>query len=256
MIDTFVVLTPFLLLAVIALLGFAGCDGFYGLSHQDPHTSPVKHVTTTVKTAPAGTNNVKADPLTLEGGELLIVTVQWRSGSAQQPVPVLSGGNFVAVAQGGPFDWNGMKVETFVATNAPDNTSVTVEAVLLGGSNLTWNLCVSAYSSYDTSTPLFSPQITSPTFVGTNPQLAAISIESGDLIYAVVFAADNDGTFPGRDFISAGLTFEAGAANNNPMIQDGGGGDSVTVQATISGPDPNPRAFIFAMGIKAATIFS
>ena len=71
MIDAFVILTPFLLLAVIALLGFAGCDAFYGLEQHDPHVLPVKRVQTTVKTAQAGTNNIKADPLSLQGGSCL-----------------------------------------------------------------------------------------------------------------------------------------------------------------------------------------
>ena len=248
MIDGFVILTPILLLAIVALLGFVGCQQLFDVAGGPP-TIPVQHVQSTIKTAPAGTNTITADPLTLQGGELIIVTVQWRSASAQPPI--LTGGNFAPVSGGGPFSWNGMEVQSFFAFNAQGSTSLKVEAVVTGGSNIQWNLCVSAYDNADLQNPLYSPLQNDPSFVGTNPQTPAINISEADLVYAVVFAANNNGTFPGTTSIAAGANFtdEFGSVTN-PKVEDGNMANPVVAQATVSG-DANPRAFIFAMGIKA-----
>jgi hypothetical protein len=145
-----------------------------------------------------------------------------------------------------------MNVQSFFAFNAQGSTSVSVEALVMGGSAAPWNLCVSAYNFADLQNPLYSPQQNGPAFVGSNPQTPAINIGGNDLVYAVVFASDGDGTFPGSVSIAAGPNFtnESGGTVN-PLVEDGNQGDPVVPQATISG-DPNPRAFIFAMGIKGA----
>ncbi len=252
MIDGFVILTPILLLAVIALLGFVGCDRVLGLNYINPPMSPVTPVQGTIKRSPAGTGTITADPLTLQGGELIIATVQWSSGSVQQPTPTLTGAAFTAIPGGGPFDWNGMKIQSFVATNPANNTSLTVTATLTGGSNVVWHLCVSAYDKVDDNLPVYSPQQSGPAFIGTNPQAPPINVGSGDIVYAVAFAADNNGTFPSTNSLTPGPGFQTEFdAISNPLIEDGGTGNPVTAQATVSSLSPNPRAFIFAMGIKA-----
>ena len=248
--DAFVILTPILLLAVIALLGFVGCDRFYGLENSG--TFPVHHVQTTVKTADAGTDSITAQLPNLQGGELLIATVQWRSGSVQQPAPALTGGNFTAVPGGGPLDWNSMRIQTFIATNPPNSTSVTVEVILAGGSNITWNLAVSAYRSFDPQVPVYSPEPSDKTFIGTELAAPGITVGAGDMVYAIAFAADNDGTFPGNNPISAGPDFTAEFTDiSNPLVEDGVSSNPVIAQATVNPQTPNPRAFIFALGIKA-----
>jgi hypothetical protein len=254
MIDAFVVLTPFLLLAVVVLLGFVGCDAFYGLQHTDK--GHVTHLQTVVNTKDAGTNTITSDPLTLQGGELILVTLQWRSGLAQQPDPVLSGGNFFKVPGGGPFNWNSMKIQSFFAFNATGSTSVVVEAVLMGGSNIQWHLCVSAYDVVQTDNTFYSPQQSDPAFLGTNLQVqGTINTTPGDLVYAVAFAANNDGTFPGNTSIAAGAGFAAESSTGNPLVEDGAPASPVLAQATVSG-DPNPRAFMFAVGIVGGTATS
>jgi len=252
MIDGFVLLAPILLLAIVALLGFVGCQQLFDVSSGGNAIS-VKHVQTAVKPAPAGTDTITADPLTLQGGELIIATLQWRSGSVQQPAPVLTGADFAPIPGGGPFSWNGMDVQSYFAFNAQGNTSVSAEAVVMGGSNIQWNLCVSAYDNVDPDNPLYSPVQNGPSFVGTNPQTPAINTSQGDMVYAAVFAANNNGTFPGTTLIAAGPSFtdESGGVTN-PIVEDGNTGNTVVPQATVSG-DPNPRAFIFAVGIKAAS---
>lgn len=182
-----------------------------------------------------------------------MATLQWRSGQVVQPTPVLTGANFAPVVGGGPIDWNGMRIQTFSAINPANNNTVTVEAFILGGSSLTSNLCVSAYESFDTDVPIYSPQQSGPIFIGTNPQTPPINVGSGDLIYAVAFAADNGGEFPGNNSLIAGPGFTAEfPAVTNPLVEDGGTGNPVVAQATNTTQSPNPRGFIFAMGIKAA----
>ena len=249
MIDPLVVLTPILMLLMVALLGFVGCQVVFPLNPPPA----VSHVQTTVKSAPSGTATITADPLALEGGELIVVTLQWGAGVAQPPTPSLSGASFAPVVGGGPFDWNGMRVQTFFATNPSNSQAVTVKASLSAVSNAPWNLCVSAYQNADSANPIFSPQQNGPSFFGANPQAPPISKDEGDLIYAVVFAADNNGTFPGNNSFAAGPGFTAEfPAITNPLVEDGGSGNLVTAQATNTSQSPNPKGFIFASGIKGA----
>lgn len=209
------------------------------------------HVQTVVKSGPAGSGRITADPLSLQGGELIVATVQWSSLAVQQPAPALTGANFAPVQGGGPFVWNGMRIQTFFGTNPPNNHSVTVDAILVGGSNSTWNLCVSAYIA-DSNAPIYSPVQNGPIYVGSNPQAPAINISDGDLVYAVAFAADNGGAFPGNNSLAAGPGFTAEfTAITNPLVQDGSQAGPVIAQATITSQGPNPIGFIFAMGIKA-----
>lgn len=247
MVDSFVMLTPVLLGAVVALLGFVGCQLVFPLNLPPG----VLHVATTVKTGLPGMDTVTAEPLILEGGELIVATLQWGSAAVQPPTPDLSGADFSPVPGGGPFNWSGMKVQTFLATNPENQTTVAVQATVPGGANVVWNLCVSAYRNVDDSNPVFSPIQNGSAFIGTNPQLPPININEGDRVYAVALAADNDGTFPGNNSYVAGPGFTAEfPAVANPMVEDGGTGTLVIAQATNTSQSPNPRAFIFAMGLK------
>ena len=246
MLDPFLILTPVLLLAIVALLGFVGC-------YQDVTlTAPVlMHVQTVVKSAPAGTKSVTADPLTLQGGEFIVVAVQWSSAISGPDMPGLTGASFSPVNGGGPFAWNNMSVQIFSASNPAGNTQLTVTASLPRNSSVDWNLCVSAYAGVDENAPVYSPQTSGLNFVGNNPQTPPLNIGAGDLVYAVAFAANNNGTFPGTTSIAAGPNFtdESGGVTN-PIVEDGNTGNPIVAQATVSG-DANPRAFLFAMGIKA-----
>jgi hypothetical protein len=258
MIDWFVILTPILLLAIIALFGFVGCDRVLGLNPVSP---PVQHVQTTVKTGASGTNTLTADPLTLMGGELIIVTVQWKSAAAPPSTPSLSGANFTAITVGGQgteqYFWNGLAIQSFWATNPQGNTSLTVQVVLMDGSNpsnsaSTWNLCVSAYSNVDSGVAPYSPQASATNYIGTTPTTAAaINLGDGDIIYAVGFAADANGTFPGNNPLTAGsdLTAEFPSVTN-PLVEDGGSG-TISAQVTNTSNNPSPKGFILAMGITA-----
>jgi hypothetical protein len=251
MIDVFVLLTPILVLGIVALLAFVGCDLVFTIN---PVPLPVVHVHTTVKRGAALTDTITADPLSLEGGELIVATVQWSSPAVQPPDPVLTGLVFAPVVGGGPFPWNNMRVQTFLATNPAQNTQLAVQVTLAGGSSVTWHLCVSAYKGFDENTPVYSPQQNGPGFIGTNPQTPTINAGNGDMVYAVAFGADSNGTFPGSNSFTPGPGFAAEfPAITNPLVEDIVL-SPVIAQATNTSQAPNPRGFIFAMGIKTAPV--
>ena len=249
MIEGLLFLTPILMLAIVALLAFVGCDLVFTI---DPVPGAVLHVQSTVARGAVFSDKITADPLTLEGGELIVATVQWNSPAVQPPEPVLSGLAFAPVVGGGPFPWNNMRIQTFVAINPPQNTQLAVEVALAGGSSVTWHLCVSAYKSFDENTPVYSPQQNGPGFIGANPQAPVISTGNGDMLYAVAFGADSNGTFPGNNFFTPGPGFTAEFPPiTNPLVEDAVSYEPTGAQATNTTQGSNPRGFIFAMGLKA-----
>lgn len=250
MFDTFLILAPLLLLAIVSLLGFVGCyqDVFY--------TGPLLvHVQTVVTSAPAGTKSITALPLSLQGSELIVAAVQWSSAISGPDMPGLTGASFSPVNGGGPFTWNNMSVQIFSAFNPAGNTQLTVTATLPHDSNVTWNLCVSSYLGADQTSPLYSPQTSKLNYVGNNPQTPPLTIGPGDLVYAVAFAANSDGTFPGSNALTAGPGFVAESpAITNPLVEDGTGSNPVVAQVTNANSDPNAKGFIFAMGLKSEAV--
>ncbi len=248
MLDPFLILTPVLVLAIVALLGFVGCSPTFVVLKA----VGVQHVQTTISShAPGtdtgeGTATISADLLGLQGGELLIATVQWQSPQA----PILTGANWMQVTGGGPFLWNNMSILSYWATNPQASTSVSAEAILNGGSNVTWNLCVSAYSGAASATAPYSPEASDPAYTGPTPTAPAISLGPGDMLYAVGFAADPDGTFPGSTSLTAGpsLTAEFPAVKY-PLVEDGGSG---IISAQVTSNNPSAEGFIVAMGMKGA----
>jgi hypothetical protein len=90
------------------------------------------------------------------------------------------------------------------------------------------------------------------TYIGTTPTTAAaINLGGADIVYAVGFAADPDGTFPGNNPLAAGSGLTAVFPSvTNPLVEDGGSG-TVTAQVSNTGPNQNAKGFILAMGITA-----
>ncbi len=254
MLDLFLIFTPVLLLAIVALLGFVGC--YQNVTYIPP---ALMHVQTAVASASANTNKVTADPLTLAGGELIVVAVQWSSAIAGANMPGLTGASFSPVNGGGPFVWypidmtHNMMIQIFSAMNPAGNLQLTVTASLLQESTVPWNLCVSAYAGVDENAPLYSPQSSKLNYVGNNPQTPPLNLGSGDLVYAVALAANSDGTFPGNNSLSPGPGFTAEFPPiTNPLVEDGNGSNPVVAQVTNANTDPNAKGFIFAMGLKSA----
>jgi hypothetical protein len=346
MIDTFVLLTPFLLLAVIAIFGFVGCGFQDGSANEsltasppsgpitggtaititgsnsdftsnavltfgsspnaviaDPatvkitssttlnavtpayplaqaidlnvtytnsrgqsdsasgslaftYTKAVTHVQTVIGTTPAGPT-FAAPPLTLQGGELLIASLQWAVPSAggSQATPTFSGALFQPVVGGGPVSWNSMKVQTFFAFNSAAG-QVNISATLPQASPDACTLCVTAYDFADPANPIYSPVQGDPTYKGTNPATTtAIAANPGDMVYAVAYAANSGGLFPGTNPLNPGTGFTAeSAVGGDPLVEDLSvtAATSVVAHATNTTMLATPRSWIFAMGIKVA----
>jgi len=247
MIDYFLLFTPLLLLPVIGLLAFAGC-------RFEPRQAEVTHVETAVQRQSAGTSSIAAElNKKITGGELLVAVVQWRPLVATDE-PSLPAG-FTAVNDI-PFPWNGMQVKIFTGRNADKTTDLTVTATLPHNSAATWHLCVSAYSLVSEDAPISSP--VSLTYTGSTPNTPGVKIGPQDLVYAVAFAADSNGTFPGNDnTLTAGPNCTARSdTSTNPLVEDGKDNNNpnnpFVAQVTNSNPDQNAQGFIFAMGLNVA----
>jgi hypothetical protein len=245
MLDMFLLLTPLFLLPVIALIAFAGCS-------FQPAAAGVTHIETEVTTNPPGTNSITANLTKISGGELIVAALQWRAAVATDK-PSFSAG-LVPLLGGGPFQWNNMQIQIFVGSNPDDSSQLTVTATLPHNSALEWNLCVSAYSQASLDSPANNPTTSVLNFTGSTPQTqSALTIGGTDLAYAVAFAADPDGSFPGtHNAFTPPTGFTAESQTTNPMVEDGKGANPFIVQATNLNPAPNAKGFIFAMGVNVS----
>jgi hypothetical protein len=231
--------------------GSGGTD-FSGTLPQNSfftYFSPVSHVQTAIGSAGGGTS-IQAPPLTLQGGELLLVTLQWGGTGA----PSLTGAN-VQSLPGGAYPWSGMKVQVFSGMNIVSG-QVVIGATISSASPVPWRLCVSAYDGADPASPTYGPVASPDGNTGKALQTPApIAANAGDLIYSVAFAADAGGTFPGTtNALTPGSGFTAESGIGNPLVQDQqiATAGSITAAATNTTTNPNPRWWIFAVGVKAS----
>jgi hypothetical protein len=250
--NLFLILTPILVAVIVGLLGFVGCTFTHGAASVF-----VQHVHTTVNAA-SNAISITSDPLNLSGGELLIVTLQWNALQAGTQPPSFTGASLQALNGGGPFDWSGQKIQSFLGFNAPNNPAVTVTVTFAQMSPGTSTLCVSAYSAVDTANPVYSPVASDPAFIGATPTAPSLNANYGDMVHAVGFAADNNGKFPGTSTIAPGTAFTAEnpGPTNNPLVEDksiSSTQDLVQASVTITAQGVNPRGFVVAMGIKVTS---
>jgi len=244
-----ILLTPVLLLAVVALFAFVGC-GF-----SEPCAPP----TPAVETTDPGTSTLSATVSNLCGGELFVATVQWGgptqspslvtdSGAALNPAPEVNGGN--------AFDWNGMKIQVFTLVNSSQNSSVKITAILSAPSPDTWSLSI---WPYPTSTPSLYGAVNNQNVTGTNIAAPAINVmNKGDAVYAVAYAADAGaitGTFPGNNTLSPGPGFTTASTSvPDPLLESSVAAASGPVPATAINATGigNWKAFIVAVAVKLA----
>ena len=265
MIDWFVILTPILLLAMVALFGFVGCDQLLGLS-PTTESPQLGYVKTAVYVEPAtpmnGTSTTTFNGILsgLQGGELVVVALQWK-GNPPAFTP-----NLMSAA--GPYEWQlATKVppqtisdiQVFTAMNPANSAQFTVQVKL--NSVAPWSLCLSAYNMVDTNAPTYSPQIVQVSTSANNPvtslQTAAIGLSAGDALYAVGFAANGDGTFPpGANNLAPGPGFTLdNSGNTNPLVEHlitSNLGSDQSLPAVVTNTTGNPTAnlFVLGMGIK------
>jgi hypothetical protein len=251
MIDGFVILTPLLLLAVIALLGFVGCDQFLGLTQA---YEGVSYVNTAVFVEPATTNTVTAVLSGLSGGELIVITLQW-SG----PVPTLPP-NLTSAA--GPYTWElqttaaSKKISAIQVLTAmnPDNSAQFTVTVTLS-SVVPWSICLTAFSTVYANAPTYSPQTVQASTSANSPaQTNAIGLGESDALYAIGIAADASGNIlsaQGNLAPGSGFTSDYPGTTNVLIEHLFPNGDQ-SLPAVVNNPQ-NARAnlFVFGMGIKA-----
>jgi hypothetical protein len=211
--------------------------------------SPVSHVQTAIGSAGGGTS-IQAPPLTLQGGELLLVTLQWGGTGT----PSLTGANIQSLPSG-PYPWSGMKVQVFSGMNTASG-QIVIKATLSSASPVAWRLCVSAYDGADPASPSYSPVASPDGNTGNALQTPApIAANAGDLVYSVAFAADSGGGFPGTtNALTPGAGFTAESGVGNPLVQDQQvtTAGNITATAANTTANPNPRWWIFAVGVKAS----
>ncbi|HUI85076.1 MAG TPA: hypothetical protein VL240_12680 [Candidatus Binatia bacterium] len=253
-----ILLTPVLLLAIVALFAFVGCSFRAQIS-----LAPV------VATASAGTSALSAT-LGLNGGELLVATLQWDGLSA----PTFKGAQFqpaAAVNNGNALKWNGMSIQVFTAVySGAYGTNINMSVTLPTPSQVPWSFSIWPYST-NASNPLSGAVSTNPNFAGKNIQAPAVNLNKGDALYAVAFAADTTptpltpGIFPGNSSLSAPANGPNGETvatatdtNNNPLLEGwlAGANEVATAQATNTPTDPsntNPKGFILALGVTISS---
>ena len=243
-----ILLAPILLLAIVALFGFVGCSFKDGAAAASP----------VVASAGKGTQSISA-MLGLNGGELLVATVQW-GGPA---TPQFSGVQLQAdsgVNNGNALTWNGMNVQVFTGRAPGAAGNVTVTVTLQTASPVQWSLCIWPYAT--NSQTLYGAVNTAATFTGTplSIQAPAINLNKGDALYAAVFAADppatagGQGVFPGSSSLSAPTGFSTAPNSVNPLLESlvAAAAGPVTAQATNMPTDPHntkPEGFILALGV-------
>ena len=267
MIDWFVILTPFLLLAIVALLAFVGCDQLLGLNPTSLGSDQVGYVKTAVYVEPAtpanGTSTATLNAILsgLQGGELIVVALQWK-GNPPTFTP-----NLMPAA--GPYEWQLLTsvppqtvsdIQLFTAMNPANSTQFTVQVKL--NSVAPWSLCLSAYNTVDINAPTYSPLIAQVSTSAINPvttlQTAPIGLSVGDALYAVSFAADANGSFPpGANNLGSGPGFTLdNSGNTNPLVEhlitsDTGNNQSLPAVVMNTTGNPTANLFVLGMGIKA-----
>jgi hypothetical protein len=267
MIDWFVILTPILLLAVVALLAFVGCDQLLGLNPTTLGSNQVGYVKTAVYVEPAtpanGTSTTTFNAILsgLQGGELIVATLQWKGNPPTfTPNLMSAAGSYTWQTDTGALPQKISDIQVFTALNPAHSVQFTVQVKL--NSVVPWSLCLSAYNTVDVNAPTYSPQTAQVSASVNNPvttlQTAQIGLSVGDALYAVSFAANGDGSFPpGANNLGTGPGFTLdNSGNTNPLVEhlitsDTGSGQSLPAVVMNTTGNPTANIFVLGMGIRA-----
>ncbi len=260
MIDVILLLsTPILVLGIVALLGFVGCNQFFGLSEPElaitvgavtPNTGPTSGSQQVRVTGSSFDTNatVTFDGIAASGYQYAAVTHLQTvpapgndgpiglSRTATVPafpgsgklimVTVQWGGNATVALTGGSFtlltsdNLQPQQVATYSVNNV--SGAITITATLSSASSTNFNLFVSVYDNADPNT-LPDPQAPAQ---GTGASLSLqfatniLNISADDLIYAA--AVTRDSSFVLNGTLAAGVNpnFMAEAAGTGLLIED------------------------------------
>lgn len=252
------VLTPVVLLAIVALFAFVGCSFTPG-GPIGPVLPPVVAMGRPNEDTLTGTLTNLAD------NELVVATLQW--GGPATPTPKFTGVNLYpanAVNNGQPLSWNGMNIQVFINNvDNPGDGRVPVKVTLPAPSPVPWSLCMWAYQTL-AKDPVYGGVFTDPNLIGVEIKTPEpITLNRLDNLYAVAFAADppstvdGNGAFPGSNSLSAptGWGFSEYNANSNPLLigftaTAGGTVTPLAINKPTDPKDTNPKGFMVAVGIR------
>jgi len=219
MIDPFVLLAPVLLLAVVALLHFVGCDWVFGL-HSTTVAVPIAFEQIAQNQSPPNSTGVTTLSAmfnkSTNNGDLIIVALKW--GGTATPT-VKDGNDNVYTPLGTPVSWsagNAKRAQLFYSV--ADGTKTTLTATLSQASTAQIRLCMCEYSEVYTASPIEGSPM-SNTGSGPNLSCGSLDVTAQNMVWAVAFADD------GQLALSQGSSFALRApasVNDNPytLVED------------------------------------
>ena len=244
MVDPYLLLTPVLVLGIVALLAFVGCDLVWRVDEFGVPTK-VAHLQTVTTT---GTGTTLAASLPDPGGgqsQLIVATVEW-GGSA---TATLAGSTFTQIQID---NLNPQKVATFFASNVIG--AITVTATFSAPTTTEANLIVSAYSVTGGSPDAAGSTHGSGTDAALQMQTSGLS--AGDLVYSVVITRSAGSVLSGALAPGSAPEFTAeGGQGSYHLVQnyvlenaDVTAGQ-INVAATNTNGTPTSLWYVFAMRI-------
>jgi len=219
MIDPFVLLAPVLLLAVVALLHFVGCDWVFGL-HSTTTITPIAFEQIAQNQSPPNSAGNTTLSQTFNNsttkGDLILVALKW--GGTATPT-VQDAKNNVYTPIGTPVSWSvGGAKQAQLFYGVADGTKTTLTATLSQASTAQIRLCMCEYSEVYTASPIEGSPM-SNTGSGPNLSCGPLDVTAQNMVWAVAFADD------GQLALSQGSTFTLRApafATDNPytLVED------------------------------------
>jgi hypothetical protein len=253
--DPFLIFTPLLVFAIVALLAFVGCQLVFNLDEVPPLTTVTRVFQQTGNPSGGkGPFTASYTPASSDTNLLVLISLHWASSGSPPPLPDITV-NGALPTQVTMDNFNPQSVAHFFANNlsGPINASVGLTA----NSNTAWDFCVTIYSNADqSSSPLNSPISRQGTAQGTIPDAAnQLSITStvDHLIYAVAVSQSGGGVLggnlaPGTDFVSVASPIGFFLVEELSVTQQTT--QPVVPSANVSG---GARWYFFAADIKNAS---
>ena len=253
--DLFVTLTPLLLLGVIFLLGFVGCDIILGLNQLEPRKDVSNIGQTMIVQGSNGPGGATAQATVSfsDKPKLIVATVVWPTGGGTLSSLMVTGGTFQPPVK--TDQWSGYSVHTALAPNVPTGSSITVTATLSSPSTPSpWFMCVTVYDNADPTNPAFSPTSLSSTTTAVITPISFSVPDANDLIYAVAIAqpmSSSFANFTGQLAPASGFTAEQNLGYVLIEDQPQSAVGTVSVGADTTGTNA-AKWYLIAVGIKHA----
>jgi len=246
-------LTPIFVLAIVALLGFVGCDVVLGLSP----ISPIVAISRVYQVAAnqgsgKGPFTVPYSPASSSDKFAVVISMHWgNSGGATAQVTV--NGSMPQSIQTDTYD--PQAVAHFIANGVQADNSgmINVSVGLSANSATAWDYCVSIYNNVNQTSPYEFNTQRQGTAQGPIPNaVSPISINSNknDLIYAVAVSQKAGGFLGGN--VSANASFNVVENPINYFLVEDLQVDSNTMQPVMPAASASGGAnwYFFAMLLK------